>query len=124
MLSFDEVPEFQKDAKRLKKVWRSIPKDIDNAKRVIERLYVPIDGVDIKEFRDNFFGTCRATILTSTEDYEVIKMRLDCASLGSDKKTRLTAVVLIKENQVKLIELYAKNSKEREDSLRIKRYIS
>lgn len=123
MLNFDEVPEFQRDVKQLKKLWRSIPSDIEKVKSVIERLYVPLEGIDIKDFRDQFFGTRRATILTSTDKYEVVKMRLDCASLGNDKKTRLVFIAACNATGVELIQLYAKNSNEREDAKRLKKYL-
>lgn len=122
MLNFDEVPEFQRDVKQLKKKWRSIPIDIDKVKLVIERLYVPIKDVDLQEFREQFFSTKRATILIQAEGYEVIKMRFDCSSLGNDKKTRLIFIAICTENRVNLVELFAKNSNEREDTRRIKKY--
>lgn len=123
MLNFDETPEFLKDVKKLKKSWRSIPNDIKNAKLAITPLYVPIADVDTKDFRDNFFGTKRAAILESTEEYEVVKMRLDCASLGSDKKTRLVFVMIRTADTIRLVELYAKNTNEREDTRRWKKYL-
>lgn len=123
MLNFDEAPEFQKDVKRLRKSWRSIPNDIERVKLVIRRLYVPVDGVDIKEFRELFFATPRATIVSSSESYEIVKMRLDCASLGNDKKTRLVFVAVKTQDTICFVELYAKNEKSREDSARIRRYI-
>lgn len=123
VLNFEEVPEFQKDVKRLKKSWRSIPSDIERVKLVIERLYVPAGNVDMKEFREQLFATRRATVLTSSESYEVIKMRLDCASLGNDKKTRLVFVAIKTAHTIYLIELYAKNAKEQNDSKRVKKYV-
>lgn len=124
MLNFDETPEFQKDIKRLKKRWRSIPSDINKVKLVIERLYVPLEGVDMKEFRELMFATPRAEILTSTVKCEVVKMRLDCASLGNDKKTRLVFVAVKAADTIHLLELYAKNDKPREDPKRIKKYLN
>lgn len=124
MLNFDEVPEFQKDLKTLKKKWRSLPSDVEDVKTQIEALYGTILAGDaLKEFREGFFGTSRATILIQAEDYDVVKMRLDCASLGGDKKTRLVFIAIIKQNRVSFIELYAKNSTEHEDPKRIKRYL-
>lgn len=124
MLSFDEVPEFQKDVKNLKKSWRSIPSDIEKAKLVIARLYVPIKGVDMEEFRNGFFSSTRATILHASDTHEVVKMRIDCKSLGNDKKTRLIFIAIRTQDTIKLIELFAKNSNEREDARRIKKYLS
>lgn len=124
MLNFDEVPEFAKDLKALKKKWRSLPNDIDDAKLQIEALYGTIlQGEALKEFREGFFGTKRAAILQVGDGYEVVKMRLDCASLGTDKKTRLVFVAVVTENTVRLVELFAKNTNEREDARRLKRYL-
>ena len=122
MLNFDETPEFQKDVKRLKKSWRSIPSDIERAKLAITPLYVPVEDVDMNELREQFFATPRATRLQMTETYEVVKMRLDCASLGNDKKTRLVFVMVKTADTIHLVELYAKSEKDREDSARIKKY--
>lgn len=127
VLNFDKTPEFDKDVKQLTKKWRSLPSDIEKVKSVIEHLYVPLLGIsksDFEEFRAQFFSTNRATILTTTDNCEVVKMRLDCASLGNDKKTRLIFIALVANKQVKLIELYAKNSNERENAARIKKYMS
>lgn len=124
MLNFDEVPEFAKDLKALKKKWRSLPSDVDDAKLQIEALYGTIlQGEALKEFREGFFGTKRATILQAGHGYEVVKMRLDCATLGSDKKTRLIFVVIVANNTVRLVELFAKNANEREDARRLRRYL-
>lgn len=124
MLNFDEVPEFAKDLKALKKKWRSLPSDIDDAKLQIEALYGTILQAEaLKEFREGFFGTKRATILQAGGGYEVVKMRLDCATLGSDKKTRLIFVVIVADNTVRLVELFAKNANEREDAKRLRRYL-
>lgn len=123
MLSFDEVPEFLKDIKALKKKWRSIPNDLERAKLVITTLYVSVEGVDLAELRKSFFSTNRATILQVGNGYEVVKMRFDCASLGNDKKTRLVFVALVDNSTVRFIELYAKSGKEREDTKRIAKYL-
>lgn len=123
MLNFDETPEFQRDIKALAKRWRSIPSDLERAKLAITPLYVPVKEVDIAELRNAFFSTNRATILKSGDGYEVVKMRFDCASLGSDKKTRLVFIALVSKNVVHFIELFAKSGKEREDIKRINKYI-
>jgi hypothetical protein len=127
VLSFEEAAEFKKDLKQLTKRWRSIPNDLQKVKQVIERFYIPVEGGDAEsaqKFKEQFFATPRAAILTKTENYEIVKMRLDCASLGNDKKTRIIFIAIIQENRVVLVQLYAKNSNQREDSRRIKRYLS
>ena len=123
MLNFDEAPEFQKDVKILKKSWRSIPDDIEKAKLVIARLYMPIKGVDMDEFRNGFFASSRATVLHTRDGREVVKMRLDCKSLGNDKKNRLVFVAIQDGSVVTLVELYAKNDKDNHDESRIRKYL-
>lgn len=116
--------EFAKDLKALKKKWRSLPSDVDDAKLQIEALYGTILQGEALKNSVKAFGTKRATILRMTGDgYEVVKMRLDCASLGTDKKTRLVFVAIITENTVKLVELFAKNANEREDAGQLGRYL-
>lgn len=122
-MNFEQTPEFARDVKQLQKSWRSIPTDIANVKLVIERLYIPIDGIDLQELRNQFFAPRRAAIITKTDKYEVVKIRLDCASLGNDKKTRLIFIAIREANTVRLVQLYAKNSNEREDARRLKRYL-
>lgn len=117
-MKFEQAPEFQKELKKLSKKWRSLPKDLENAQKVISLIY------NNQAFRNNFLKSKKATILTKTEDKEVIKMRLDCSNLGSNKRTRIIFISLKLENKVNLIELYAENSnKTREDQKRINKYL-
>ncbi len=117
-MKFEQTLEFQKELKKLSKKWRSLPKDLKNAQKVINLLY------NNQLFRDNFLKSKKATILTTTENKEVIKMRLDCASLGNNKRTRLIFIGLKSENKVNFIELYAEdNNKSREDQKRINKYL-
>ena len=118
-MNFESTPEFEKDVKRLKKKWRSLDDDIIDAKLVISSVY-ELD----EPFAQRFFNGKRATKLIVTDEYEVVKMRLDCKSLGNHRKTRLVFIVIRTKSTVKLIELYAKNSNEREDSRRIKKYLT
>lgn len=120
---FSETPEFTKDVKRLSKKWRSIPDDINAAKKYITPLYVSqADDVEVGVYRYDFFNGKRAAIIT-TDNAEVIKMRLDIANLGSDNKVRIIFVAMKTENSIQFIEMYAKNDKEREDQKRIKKYL-
>lgn len=121
---YSEEPAFSRDLKRLTKKWRTLPKDLEAAKRVISSLYTPQEGVDAEHFRRNFFDGKTATVLPSGNDYEVIKMRLDCSSPGARGKVRLIFIFIFVDNEVTLIELYAKNDKDHEDEERIKRCIS
>ena len=123
VLHFEHSPQFAKDLKALTKKWRSIPRDLEKAKLAITPLYMPIAGVDMKELRDNFFATKRATILQSSENYEVVKMRFDCTALGSDRKTRLVFVAFVQDSTITFVELYSKAEKPREDPKRYRALI-
>ncbi len=123
-MNFDQVSEFQKELKRLSKKWRSLSSDIKAAEKDITPLYVEQEGVDIQRLREAFFGGFKAAVLTTTgDDVEVIKMRLDVADLGRNNKVRIVFIAVRSQNTITLIELYAKNEKNREDQGRIKKYV-
>ncbi len=115
---YNESPQFKKDVKRLSKKWRSIPNDIAAAKLHITPLYEQLDkNVSLDLYRQAFFSGKRAAILAVADesDTEVIKMRLDCETLGTNSKTRLIFVAVRSQQTVTFVELYAKNEKPRED---------
>lgn len=120
-MNFEQTPEFQKDIKRLAKKWRSLPKDIEAAQRDLVPLYVAQEGIDIKRLRETFFNGKRATILEIINGCEVVKMRLDVASLGTNSKVRIVFIAVVAEGRIMFVELYAKNEKDREDTRRIER---
>jgi len=122
-MNFEQTPEFQKDLKRLAKKWRSLPKDIEAAQRGLLPLYVEQEDIDIEHLRETFFNGKRATILQAVDGCEVVKMRLDVASLGTSSKVRLVFVAVIASNTTIFVELYAKNDKDREDAARIKQVL-
>ena len=123
-MNFSEAPEFQKDVKSLSKKWRSIPTDIEAAKRYVLPLYVEMAAdVLIEEYRRGFFTGKNATVLSAGEGYEVVKMRLDVADLGRNDKVRIIFIALKTESGIHFIELYSKSDKEREDSKRIQKYL-
>ena len=122
-MNFNEAPEFQKDVKRLTKKWRSIPNDIEAAKKYIEPLYIiKADDVEVVEYRRDFFNGKNAAILKENDSTEVIKMRLDVADLGRNDKVRIVFVTMKNDDGITFIELFAKNDKDREDEKRIKKY--
>ena len=122
-MNFNEAPEFQKDVKRLTKKWRSIPNDIEAAKKYIEPLYkIKADDVEVGEYRRDFFNGKNAAILKENDSTEVIKMRLDVADLGRNDKVRIVFVTMKNDDGITFIELFAKNDKDREDEKRIKKY--
>lgn len=124
-MNFDQADEFKKELRKLQKKWRSLPSDLQKAEKRIIDLYIDQDNSDnLAEYRAAFFNGKRAAILQSLNDgREVVKMRLDCASLGSNDKIRLIFIAVRKADAVIFIELYAKNQKDREDNSRIKKYL-
>jgi hypothetical protein len=128
-MNFSTTPEFDKELKAFTKKWRSLPNDFVPVRQTLPLLYKCLDGepeTALQLRREQFFNTKRASILTTTTDgKEVVKMRLDCASLGSKDILRLIFVCVRDVDTITFIELYAKNdkNKEREDQSRIQRYI-
>lgn len=124
-MNFEHTPEFQKDLKRLAKKWRSLPEDVTAVQRDITPLYIEQDGIDIGTLRRGVFNGKRATVLkTLSDETEVVKMRLDVQSIGRADKVRIVFIAVRSQNTITFIELYAKNEKSREDTKRIKKYIS
>lgn len=120
MLSFEQTSDFAKDLKTLTRRWRSLPGDVATAQAALEVIYNSVN----EEVYRQFFAAPKATIITKNGDTEAVKMRLDCKSLGNDKKTRLVFVAVKTENIIYLVELYSKNDKDREDPKRYRDFIS
>lgn len=120
-MNYSRVPEFEKDAKALKKRVRSLEGDLERAKHLIEALYGRHDA-EQTEFKKRFLAGKKATILTKTGAVEVVKMRLDTDTDSYRGKLRLVFVVAVDKAEVSFIELYSKNDKPREDQRRLRRY--
>ena len=124
MMNFNESAEFKKDIKRYAKKWRSLPNDIEAVKANILPLYVQMsDDVSMEWYRRAFFNNKRATIISTNEKYEIVKIRLDVESLGTNSKTRVIFVAVKFENTITFLELYAKNDKSNPDVQRYKQYL-
>lgn len=119
-MRFEQVPEFEKDLKRLTKKWRSLPSDLEDVSLQITDLYT--DHERSVEVRKAFFNGKRAIILQKLENGEVVKMRLDVASLGNNS-VRIIFIALKQSDRVLFLELFAKNEKPRKDTKRIERYL-
>lgn len=120
-MNYSRVPEFEKDAKALKKRVRSLEGDLERAKHLIEVLYRHPDA-EQTEFKKRFLAGKKATILTKTGAVEVVKMRLDTDTDSYRGKLRLVFAVAVDKAEVSFIELYSKNDKPREDQRRLRRY--
>lgn len=126
-MNFSSTPEFNRELKTLSKKWRSLPNDIEVAKKTLPLMYQLQNNEtpDVLQMRrDGFFNNKRATVLQTTDDgKEVVKMRLDCVSLGSKDIVRLVFVCVKSADTIMFVEIYAKNIKQREDQSRIKKYL-
>jgi len=125
-MNYSASSEFDSELKALSKKWRSLPNDFIPVKKSLPLLYaVQADETEenLRARRAQFFNNKRATILHTNEaGIEIVKMRLDCASLGNKDILRLVFVYAREGNAIKFIELYSKNDKSREDLNRIKKY--
>ncbi len=107
-MNFDELPEFQKEFKRLAKKYQSLPDDIQEFKKVVS--VIPLGNS--KHFN----------IITQNETFCVIKARLFCRYLKGSS-LRVIYAYHEKEQRIDFIELYFKGDKENEDRERIKEYL-
>ena len=107
-MNFDELPEFQKELKRLAKKYKSLPDDLQEFRNVVSA--VPLGNS--KHFN----------VITQTEVLHIVKARLFCRYL---KGTSLRIIYAYFEQtpHIEFIELYYKGDKENEDSCRIKEYL-
>lgn len=109
-MKFEELNEFQKDLKPLKKKYRTLDDDLEVVKKVLET--VPDERPPFSFRIDNLgIKTC------------VIKVKkIACKALkgkGVNSGLRLIYAYFEKEEKIIFIELYHKNEKENEDKQRI-----
>lgn len=110
-MNFNYLEDFLKDLKKLKKKIPSLEGDLKNFEKFIPAV--------------DFDKNKRFIILTKNDrkGIKVIKTRLMVRSLKGSGKTRLIFSFCIRKDSIDFIEIYLKNEKSREDSLRIKNYI-
>ncbi len=110
---FEQISEFSKDLKKLKKKYSSLDDDLDTVKQVLE---IRPDASPPMSFRINDLGitTC------------VIKVKkIACKSLkgrGRNSGLRLIYAYFEKEKRIVFVELYHKNDRKNHDKDRILRY--
>lgn len=121
---FDRVPEFSKELKSYSKKWRTLEADLAIAEASLEQLYCSQEIPDRALMLQTFFDGKRATILTQSAQSEVVKMRLDCSSPGTQGKLRLIFIYIKTATEIRFIELYSKTDKPREDPRRIEKYLA
>jgi hypothetical protein len=108
-MNYNELPEFQKEFKRLGKKYRSLPEDLLEFQKVVSA--VPLGNS--KHFN----------IITRTESLCIIKARLFCRYLNGSSLHIIYAYSELKQ-QITFIEIYFKGNKQNEDRERIKKYLN
>ncbi len=114
-MNFDELPEFQKECKRLNKKYKSLLNDIHGFKS------------DLQNFKDIISITPSGNskhfnIITRNEQCAVIKARLFCRYLRGSS-LRIVYAFHCQNCKVEFIEIYPKSDKANEDRERIKKYL-
>ena len=109
MTRFNEIPEFEKEFKRLFKKYKTPDDDFEKFKKVL--LAVPT-GVG-----KNFI------IIHSSAKVKLVKAHLACRALRNNHLLRVIYSSIEQEKRVEFIEIYFKGDKENEDRERIKEYL-
>ena len=107
-MNFNELPEFQKELKRLGRKYKSLPGDLQEFRNVVSA--IPLGNS--KHFN----------IITQTETFYILKARLFCRYL-KHSSLRIVYSYFEHEQRIEFIELYFKGDKENEDRERIKEYL-
>lgn len=107
-MNFDELPEFQKEFKRLGKKYKSLPDDLQEFRNVVSA----VPRGNSKHFN----------VISQTEVVCIVKARLFCRYLKGTS-LRIVYAYFEQEQRIEFIELYFKGDKENEDFERIKEYL-
>jgi len=108
-MSFDELPEFKKECKQLKKKYRSIPGDLGVFRKVVSAS--PLGNG--KHF----------VVITQTECVKIVKARFFCRYLKGSSLLRIVYAYVEEHGRIDFIEIFFKGQKERENKVRIKEYL-
>ena len=109
MMTFDELPEFQKDCKRLGKKYKSLIDDLKEFRNVVS--IVPLGNS--KHF----------IIITQIKVLYIVKARLFCRYLKGSS-LRVIYAYFEQEQRIEFIEVYFKGNKENENHDRIMEYLN
>ncbi|SRR3989339_436798 len=108
MKSFNLLPEFEKDFKRLFKKYRTLRDDFEKFKKILVNYPTGVGT--------NF------VIVNSGSAHRVVKARMACRTL-CDRSLRVIYAYSETNESFDFIELYFKGDKEREDAERIKHFL-
>jgi len=112
MINFEELPEYQKDLKRLLKKYRTLNRDLEDVRK---GLNVYPEAFPPYSFRIEGLGITTCVINVKKIPSDSFKRK------GINSGFRLIYAYFGKEKQIVFIELYHKNEKENEDRERIVR---
>lgn len=112
-ITFEELPEYQRDLKNLLKKYRTLNDDLKDLKKT---LVIAPDAEPPFSFRISDLGITTCVIKVKKIACRALKGR------GVNSGLRLIYAYFIKEERIVMIELYHKNDKELEDKLRIKKH--
>jgi hypothetical protein len=108
-IHFNELPEFQKEFRRLAKKYKSLPKDLQEFCGVVSA--IPL-------------GTSKHfAVLAQTETLYIVKARFFCRYLKGSS-LRIIYAYFKHKRRIEFIEVYYKGDKETEDYERIKGYLN
>lgn len=108
MNKFLQLPEFDRELKKLSKKYPSLKNDIEDIKPVLIESPTGIGK--------NF------TIISTTKEVKIVKVRIHCESLRS-RSIRLIYAYHKDKIEFMYIEIYFKGDKENEDRERIEEYL-
>lgn len=107
-MNFDELPEFQKELKRLVKKYKSLREDLQEFCNVVSA----VPRGNSKHFN----------VITQNEVFCIVKARLFCRYLKGSS-LRIVYSYFEQEQRIEFIELYFKDDRENEDRDRIREYL-
>lgn len=108
MSSFSQLPEFEKELRKLSRKYPSLVDDVEDVRQILESNPTGIGK--------NF------TIIASLENVKIVKIRLQCESLRA-RTVRMIYAYHNEEITFMYLEIYFKGDKENEDRERIKKYL-
>jgi len=118
MIKFEQIPEFDKDLKKLRKKYKSLDDDLKILKSVIDANHNSSIG------RINgFFEIPNLKLSTEIQIWKVKKFA--CKSLkgkGANTRFRIIYAFIEKQEKIVFLEIYFKGNQEKEDRHRIKNY--
>ena len=108
-MTFDELPEFEKERKRLARKYRSLSEDLQEFRNVVS--VVPLGN------RKHF------AVIARDGNLHIVKARLFCRYLKGSS-LRVIYSYCEQEQRIEFIEIYYKGNKENEDRHRVKEYLT